>query len=62
MKSEILKPLFVGLTGIGTSEAVEVATAIDPTPIQEGASLLTQLVILVVTLINLFKKKKVSNS
>ncbi len=58
MKSSFLATTLTGLVGIGTSGAVEVASNIDPTPIQEGATLLTQLVILVVTIINLFKRKK----
>lgn len=58
MKNSFLSTILTAGTGIGTAEIVEVASAIDPTPIQEGATLLTQLVILVVTIINLFKRKK----
>ena len=58
MKSNFLTTVITGATGLGVSEAVDVATSIDPTPIQEGATLFTQLVILVVTIINLFKRKK----
>lgn len=58
MKNNFLNTIFTALTGIGTAEVVETASAINPTPIQEGATLLTQLVILVVTIINLFKRKK----
>ena len=58
MKSNFLSTIFTALAGIGTAEVVETASAIDPTPIQEGATLLTQLVILIVTIINLFKSKK----
>ena len=58
MKNNFLNTIFTALTGIGTAEVVETASAINPTPIQEGATLLTQLVILVVAIINLFKRKK----
>lgn len=47
----------IGLLGTGASE---IAQNIDFGTINEGAGILTQIVILVVTLIGLFKKKKVS--
>lgn len=50
-----LTTLAKGLVGTG---AVEVAQQINLDSIQEGTTLLTQIIILVATLIGLFKKKK----
>ena len=47
-----------GMTSLG-AENLEQITAID---ISEGASLITQLVILIATLLGLFKKKRINNN
>lgn len=46
------------LTGVAGAGASEVAQNVNLDDIQQGAGLLTQIVILVVTLFGLFKKKK----
>ena len=58
MKNDFLSIILTAGVGVSTAEIVEVASAINPTPIQEGATLLTQLVILIVAIINLFKRKQ----
>lgn len=53
--NEKLTTLATGLAGTGVSE---IAQNVDFGTINEGAGLLTQIIILVATLIGLFKKKK----
>lgn len=58
MNTESIKTIFIGSVGAGATEVVEVATSFDPAPITEGAGLISQIIILVATLIGLFRKKK----
>lgn len=58
MKDTLLK-LAIGGTGVGVTEVVEQVTAIDPTTINETVGLIGQLVIIIATIISLFKRKKV---
>lgn len=62
MTTESIKTLFIGSVGAGATEVVEVATSFDPAPITEGAGLVAQIIILVATLIELFRKKKSDKS
>lgn len=62
MNTESIKTIFIGSVGAGATEVVEVATSFDPAPITEGAGLISQIIILVATLIGLFRKKKNINS
>jgi hypothetical protein len=57
MKDSFLK-LLIGGTGIGTTEIVEQAVSINPDTVNSAVGLIGQLVILVATLISLFKPKK----
>ena len=50
----------IGLSGAGGIEVVNQASTINPAVITDGVSLVSQIVILIVTLIGLFKKKKVT--
>lgn len=52
----------IGLSGAGGIEVVNQASTIDPAVITDGVGIISQIVILVVTLIGLFKKKKVTNN
>lgn len=52
----------IGLAGVGSIEAVQVAQQVNPAVISDGLGIISQIVILVVTLIGLFKKKKVTNN
>lgn len=54
MKTETLK-VVTGLVGVGATEAIQ---SIDPNVINEGVGLIGQLVIIVATIISLFKRKK----
>ena len=53
-----LKQIAIGTLGAGATEAVTQAVTFDPQPITEGVGLISQIIILVATLIGLFKKKK----
>lgn len=53
-----IKNLIIGGAGVVTSKGVEVATSITPNDITEGAGLVVQILIAIVTLFGLFKKKK----
>ena len=52
----------IGLTGAGSIEVVNQANTINPAVITDGVGLVSQIVILIVTLIGLFKKKKVTQN
>lgn len=52
----------IGLSGAGGIEVVNQASAINPAVITDGVGLVSQIVILIVTLIGLFKKKKVTQN
>lgn len=54
MKTEFLK-VFIGTAGVAATEAVQ---NIDPNTINEGVGLVGQLVIIIATIISLFKRKK----
>lgn len=57
MKSQILK-VVTGVIGTGSIEAVDAVTSIDPTVINESLGLIGQIVIIIATIISLFKRKK----
>ena len=61
MITEELKTVAIGLTGGGASVAVDQMASFDPEPINAGVSIVTQIIILVATLIGLFKKKPKTN-
>jgi len=52
----------IGLSGAGGIEVVNQASTINPAVITDGVGLVSQIVILIVTLIGLFKKKKVTET
>ena len=52
----------IGLAGAGSIEVVDQVQKIDPEAINSGVGIVSQIVILIVTLIGLFKKKKVTES
>ena len=52
----------IGLSGAGSIEVVDQVTSLDPAVISDGVGIVSQIVILIVTLIGLFKKKKVTQN
>ena len=52
----------IGLSGAGGIEVVNHASTINPAVVTDGVGLVSQIVILIVTLIGLFKKKKVTTT
>ena len=52
----------IGLTGVASIEGVQAVQQVNSAQISEGVGLLSQIVILIVTLVGLFKKKKVTNN
>lgn len=58
MESDTIKTLFIASAGAGATEVVNVVQSFDPVPITEGAGLVSQIIILIATLIGLFRKKK----
>ena len=52
----------IGLSGTGGIEVVDQLTTLDPAVITDGVGLVSQIVILIVTLIGLFKNKKVTQN
>lgn len=58
MTTESIKTLFIGSVGAGATEVVEVAAGFDPAPITEVTGLISQIIILVATLIGVFREKK----
>ena len=58
MLKDKFSAIFTGMAGAGATEVVEKLPVFDPQPVTEGVGLISQIVILVATLIALFKKKK----
>ena len=52
----------IGLSGAGGIEVVDQVSTINPAVITDGVGLVSQIVILIVTLIGLFKKQKVTKT
>lgn len=52
-----VQKLLIGGAGLVTSKTVEVATELNPETITEGAGLVVQILIAIVTLFGLFKRK-----
>lgn len=57
-----IETAIIGLSGAGGIEVVNQASTINPAVITDGVGLVSQIVILIVTLIGLFKKKKVTQN
>lgn len=57
-----IETAIIGLSGAGGIEVVNQASTINPAVITDGVGLVSQIVILVVTLIGLFKKNKVTTT
>ena len=55
-----IETAIIGLSGAGGIEVVNQASTITPAVITDGVGIISQIVILIVTLIGLFKKKKVT--
>ena len=60
--SEKIETVVIGLSGAGGIEVVNQVSTINPAVITDGVGLVSQIVILIVTLIGLFKKKKVTET
>ena len=54
--------VIIGLSGAGGIEIVDQAATLNPAVITDGVGLVSQIVIITVTLIGLFKKKKVTHN
>lgn len=52
----------IGLSGAGSIEVVDQVATLNPAVITDSVGLVSQIVILIVTLIGLFKKKKVTQN
>ena len=52
----------IGLSGAGGIEVVDQVATLNPAVITDGVGLVSQIVILIVTLIGLFQKKKVTQN
>ena len=52
----------IGFAGAGGIEVVDQVTTLNPAVFTDGVGLVSQIVILIVTLIGLFKKKKVTEN
>lgn len=59
---EQIKPLGIGLAGAGGVEVATMVAEFNPEPLTQGVSIITQIIILVATLVGLFKKKKSINN
>ena len=57
-----LETTFIGVSGAGGIEVVDQVAALNPAVITDAVGLVSQIVILIVTLIGLFKKKKVTEN
>jgi len=57
-----LKTLLIGGSGVGAVEVIEQAQNINPETISSGVGILSQIIILIATLVGLFKKKKSGNN
>ena len=53
-----VKTIFLGSAGVAGQEVVQVATELQVAPITESVGLVSQIIILVATLVSLFRKKK----
>ena len=58
MVNEKISTLLVGGAGAGAVEVVNTATTFNPEVITDGVGIISQIVILIATLIGLFRKKK----
>lgn len=58
MNVDSLKPLAVGAAGFASSIGVQAVEAVEVIPISEAVGVFSQIVILVATLIGLFKRNK----
>jgi hypothetical protein len=61
MKSKVIEGL-IGFSGIASIEVVETASAVNPETVSNGVSIISQIVILIVTLVGLFRKNKVTKN
>lgn len=57
-----IETAIIGLSGAGGIEVVDQVATLNPAVITDGVGLVSQIVILIVTLISLFKKKKVTQN
>lgn len=57
-----IETAIIGLSGAGGIEVVDQVATLNPAVITDGVGLVSQIVILIVTLIGLFKKKKVTQN
>ena len=57
-----IQTAIIGLSGAGGIEVVDQVATFNPAVITDGVGLVSQIVILIVTLIGLFKKKKVTQN
>ena len=57
-----IETAIIGLSGAGGIEIVDQVATLNPAVITDGVGLVSQIVILIVTLIGLFKKKKVTQN
>ena len=57
-----IETAIIGLSGARGIEIVDQVSSINPAVITDGVGLVSQIVILIVTLIGLFKKKKVTQN
>ena len=57
-----IETAIIGLSGAGGVEIVDQVATLNPDVISDGVGLVSQIVILIVTLIGLFKKKKVTQN
>ena len=60
--SDKIQTAIIGLSGTGGIEIVDQASTLNPAVITDGVGLVSQIVILIVTLIGLFKTKKVTKN
>jgi hypothetical protein len=61
MKSKIAEGL-IGAGGIVSIEAVESVSSLTPENVSTGVQIISQIVILIVTLVGLFRKNKVTKN
>lgn len=58
MLKDKIVTIFTGMAGAGATEVAEKLPVFNPQTVTEGVGLISQIVILVATLVALFKKKK----
>jgi hypothetical protein len=61
MKEKIISSA-IGFSGVASIQAVETANNINPETISDSLSIVSQIVILLVTLVGLFRKNKVTKN